>query len=497
MELTLKRIALRSEYTIGKLYVDGEYVCDTIEDTVRDLDKDGKFANGEVKIHGKTAIPYGRYEVTMKVRSPKYSNFAKYSWAKKYDGYLPRLLNVPHFEGILIHCLHPDMQILTSNGWQNLESIINNKPSHCWSYNTKKDLMEFIPIDDIIIEQYDGDLYCCERKSGAYNNTSFRVTDKHRMFCEYKSSFDVKRGFVEAKDLPINATFIAQSNTYITNPVDDRTFALYKLCMHIVADGYIRWYKIANGEDRATISFHYRKERKIQRVIDILNECELRYSRSVNNDKSTTIRILHPDSEKIAEIIDKNHKGKDGKCIPMSFTKLPKEQMVKLIEEYNFADGRYECRNDEYVYNITSTNIDVLNILQIMAFLSGFSSSMAIERYESVNNNWKNGLALTIYKQRGTRTPSNSSYYKCHYSGKVFCISNANHTIVARNSQCDVPFILGNCGNTATDTEGCLCVGENKVVGKVINSVNTFRKLMDEYLVPAKKRNEQIYIEIV
>ena len=103
MELTLKRIALRSEYTIGKLYVNGEYVADTIEDTVRDLDKDGKFANGEVKIPGKTAIPYGRYEITMKVKSPKYSNFSKYSWAKKYDGYLPRLLNVPHFDGVLIH----------------------------------------------------------------------------------------------------------------------------------------------------------------------------------------------------------------------------------------------------------------------------------------------------------------------------------------------------------------------------------------------------------
>ena len=103
MELTLKRIALRSEYTIGKLYVNGEYVCDTIEDTVRDLDKDGKFANGEVKIPGKTAIPYGRYEITMKVKSPKYSNFSKYSWAKKYDGYLPRLLNVSQFDGVLMH----------------------------------------------------------------------------------------------------------------------------------------------------------------------------------------------------------------------------------------------------------------------------------------------------------------------------------------------------------------------------------------------------------
>ena len=103
MELILKRIALRSEYTIGKLYVNGEYVADTIEDTVRDLDKDGKFANGEVKIPGKTAIPYGRYEITMKVKSPKYSNFSKYSWAKKYDGYLPRLRNVPHFDGVLLH----------------------------------------------------------------------------------------------------------------------------------------------------------------------------------------------------------------------------------------------------------------------------------------------------------------------------------------------------------------------------------------------------------
>ena len=93
MELKLKRIALRDTYTIGKLYVDNHIFCDTLEDKVRDITKEGK-------VYGKTAIPYGRYEVTMKVQSPKYSQRASYAWCK---GYLPRLLDVPHFDGILIH----------------------------------------------------------------------------------------------------------------------------------------------------------------------------------------------------------------------------------------------------------------------------------------------------------------------------------------------------------------------------------------------------------
>lgn len=101
MELILKRIALRDTYTIGKLHVNGIYVCDTLEDAVRDYNKDGDLNDvGEGKVYGKTAIPYGRYEITMKVQSPKYSQRASYAWCK---GYLPRLLNVPHFDGILIH----------------------------------------------------------------------------------------------------------------------------------------------------------------------------------------------------------------------------------------------------------------------------------------------------------------------------------------------------------------------------------------------------------
>ena len=101
MELTIKRIALNNTYTIGKLYINGSYFCDTIEDKVRDLNKDGDLNDlGECKIPSLTAIPYGKYEVTLKVKSPKYGLKPAYNWC---NGYLPRLINVQHFEGILIH----------------------------------------------------------------------------------------------------------------------------------------------------------------------------------------------------------------------------------------------------------------------------------------------------------------------------------------------------------------------------------------------------------
>ena len=68
---------------------------------MRDINKNGIFDCGEFKISGHTAIPYGEYEITLDVVSPK---FSKYPFYKEVcNGKLPRL-NVPNFDGVLIHC---------------------------------------------------------------------------------------------------------------------------------------------------------------------------------------------------------------------------------------------------------------------------------------------------------------------------------------------------------------------------------------------------------
>ena len=101
MELNIKRIARRETYTVGRLYIDGKYFCDTLEDKDRGLRQDMPTAViRATKRKGITAIPTGRYRVTLAVQSPKFSKRAIYQFC---NGYLPRLINVPGYDGVLIH----------------------------------------------------------------------------------------------------------------------------------------------------------------------------------------------------------------------------------------------------------------------------------------------------------------------------------------------------------------------------------------------------------
>lgn len=91
MNIQLKRIAKKETYTIGKLYIDGVYFCDTIEDKDRDLNQTMSINDiKKKKVYGETAIPTGTYKLVI-----DYSNRFKKNMA--------HILNVPGYEGIRIH----------------------------------------------------------------------------------------------------------------------------------------------------------------------------------------------------------------------------------------------------------------------------------------------------------------------------------------------------------------------------------------------------------
>lgn len=91
MQILLKRIAKKDTYTIGKLYIDGVYFCDTLEDKDRGLTQSMQLSEiKNKKVYGQTAIPTGTYQLTI-----TYSN--------RFKQLMPLINNVPGYAGIRIH----------------------------------------------------------------------------------------------------------------------------------------------------------------------------------------------------------------------------------------------------------------------------------------------------------------------------------------------------------------------------------------------------------
>lgn len=91
MEITIIRYDFLPDRTFGKLYIDGEYWCETLEDRDRNLyDYMSVEEIKQKKVYGETCIPYGKYEVKM-------------TYSIKYEKELPQILNVPGFSGVRIH----------------------------------------------------------------------------------------------------------------------------------------------------------------------------------------------------------------------------------------------------------------------------------------------------------------------------------------------------------------------------------------------------------
>ena len=143
MKLTIKRTITRNNYTLGELYIDGQFFCSTLEDRDRGLTQNMSVEQiKSIKVPGETAIPKGTYRVTLDVVSPKFSKYPFYM--KVCEGKLPRLIDVKGYEGVLIHVadgIKRDALLQGCIGIGNLSSeeyLINGKQVFTEFYNRIK-----------------------------------------------------------------------------------------------------------------------------------------------------------------------------------------------------------------------------------------------------------------------------------------------------------------------------------------------------------------------
>lgn len=102
MKIQVQRLYKKDTYTIGKMFIDSKYFCDTLEDKDRGLNSSMSESQIKgIKVYGETAIPMGTYKIDMNTISPKFSKYPFYQEVCK--GKIPRLIGVKGFNGILIH----------------------------------------------------------------------------------------------------------------------------------------------------------------------------------------------------------------------------------------------------------------------------------------------------------------------------------------------------------------------------------------------------------
>lgn len=91
IEIKVVRLYKKESYTIGKMYIDNVYFCDTIEDADRGLTQEMTLQQiKKQKVYGKTAIPSGKYKVTL-------------TYSSKFKKTLPLINAVIGFSGVRIH----------------------------------------------------------------------------------------------------------------------------------------------------------------------------------------------------------------------------------------------------------------------------------------------------------------------------------------------------------------------------------------------------------
>lgn len=111
MKLELQRFEYGTDYTVGRLFVDGVYQCFVLEDVVRT----------DEKVYGKTAIPVGEYTVLL-------------NYSPKYKRIMPQVINVPGFEGIRIHSGNTSLDtegcLLVGDTWTAGNLITNSRVAY-------------------------------------------------------------------------------------------------------------------------------------------------------------------------------------------------------------------------------------------------------------------------------------------------------------------------------------------------------------------------------
>ena len=341
---------------------------------------------------------------------------------------------------IMPDCLPDYSEILTDKGYKKISELtLNDKIAN---YDSKDGCIFFDFPKNIIKRQkrIDEKIYEFYTK---VKNISITASENHRMAVIGNMDLKAKEcNNLIIKDFIFNGHGLKNNinNLYSDNDI--------RIISWIVGDGS---FKIThnNRSDNYRIRFGLKKERKINRLLQLLNEENIQYS-IITDNKQTTITINTKCSKKYLDYL--NYR----KHFPVNFILINREQAKKLLGELIQIDGDYEAYKNKRGYRLNSKSKEDLDIIQAIITIN-FGKSI-IKKIEVSNSfidksiiYYLNYVNDEIIKKDKSGYGNNKIIKKEKlYNGFLICIECTSTFFICRQN--GLSFITGNChaGNGCT-----------------------------------------------
>lgn len=329
-------------------------------------------------------------------------------------------MNVPTRVGC--QCVSEDTEILTPDGWKSYEDI--EKGVVIKTFNLESGEIENQTVTSVFKKKYKGHMF----------NLKNRIQDQlispnHRVVRKlFNSDKYILQPIEEV--MALKSPFIIPLSGKNSNKASSMSDEQIVLMAWIISEGSIERGVKTRSCKRVTIYQSKIKNRqKYNEIKKLLDHFKFTYSENVTVGLGNPVVGLRLNAES-SKVIHKWF-GSDNsvKHIPSSILKLNEEQSRLFLETYMNGDGWKEDK-------IVTTDIEVVNQLQIIATNCGYGSTVLV-RKPTIGT--KDIFVVRVIKHQETYI---KNVKKINYEGVIWCPHTKNETIIARRN--GKVFVTGN-----------------------------------------------------
>lgn len=364
-----------------------------------------------------------------------------------WSGVVKKVFKQPEIQMLAItnayfECLTPDTEVLTSEGWKHIPEV--TKELLVAQYDINSGEISFTNPKELVSNFRDEELIEFSGK-----RISQFVTKNHRMPTIGAQPHNRGiREFILADDMKSNGSYNIPLTGIKTSGISEFT-ALDKLKIATQADGKV----LGMSDERYTgefsncqpIKFHFKKDRKKNRMVEILQELQFEYTVSTING------VSDDGYEWFYVKVPMEHDVKSWKTFDwVDLASYSNTWFYAFIQELRHWDGQHNSKSIRYVNTVLSAHEKI----QMMATLCGLVATI---EHRVDHKRDRQLIYCTHISYKGHTTTRDMPIIKQHYTGNVYClVVDTGAFVVRRNGKVS---ITGNCVHARAYNEINKCMG--------------------------------------